>query len=116
MALFGCVFCTRSFLKTMLAMLANVWFCRIFILFLNDVEIAFYLGGLYFVSSLKHVQQGLFIYVALMVGVFYYRGYDCFDGDSFASACDCFGMLFGIHCRSRFFFHLITILNYHSTN
>jgi len=97
MAVIGCVFCTLSPLMTILAII-NFWLCRIFYGYLfNYAEIVKPdLGGVFFVSSLKHVQQGMFIYVTLMAGVLYYRGYDCPEEDSPASECDGPGMLPGI--------------------
>ena len=92
MAVIGCVFCTFLLL---MASLFNVWFWPIFYgHFFNYVELDIDLGGLYFASSLKHVQQGVFISVAFMVAVLDDFGYDCLEEDFLASACDCFGMFF----------------------
>jgi len=81
MLVIGIVFCTLSPLMLILAFI-NFAFCRVAYGYLfNFAEIVKPdLGGPFFVSQLKHVQQSLFIYITLMAGVLFYRGYDA-DGN-----------------------------------
>merc|ERR1719263_2753765 len=76
MLVISVVFCTLSPLMVVLAFM-NFAFCRIAYGYLfNFAEIVKPdLGGPFFVSQMKHVQQGLFIYITLMAGVLFYRGY-----------------------------------------
>jgi hypothetical protein len=81
MLVIGIVFCTLSPLMLVMAFM-NFYLCRVVYGYLfNFAEIVKAdLGGPFFVSQLKHVQQGLFIYITLMAGVLFYRGYDA-DGN-----------------------------------
>jgi hypothetical protein len=81
MLVIGVVFCTLSPLMLVLAFI-NFALCRAAYgyLFLYAEIVKADLGGPFFVSQLKHVQQCLFIYITLMAGVLFYRGYDA-DGN-----------------------------------
>merc|ERR1740138_683466 len=81
MLVISIVFCTLSPLMLVLAFI-NFAFCRIAYGYLfNFAEIVKAdLGGPFFVSQLKHIQQCLFIYITLMAGVLFYRGYDADGG------------------------------------
>lgn len=76
MLVIAIVFCTLSPLMTVLAII-NFAFCRLSYgyLFCFAEIVKPDLGGPFFVSQLKHVQQSVFIYITLMAGVLYYRGY-----------------------------------------
>lgn len=70
-------FCTLSPLMCLLAYI-HFYLCRLFYGFMFVwAEIPKPdLGGAFWHSQLKHVQQGMFIYIVLMSGVLYYRGID----------------------------------------
>jgi len=70
-------FCTLSPLMLALAFihfaLCRLWYGYMFVF--AEIPKAD-LGGAFWHSKLKHVQQGMFIYIVLMAGVLYYRGTD----------------------------------------
>jgi len=70
-------FCTLSPLMIVLAFihfaLCRLWYGWMFVF--AEIPKAD-LGGAFWHSKLKHVQQGMFIYIVLMAGVLYYRGTD----------------------------------------
>jgi len=70
-------FCTLSPLMLALAFvhfaLCRLWYGWMFVF--AEIPKAD-LGGAFWHSKLKHVQQGMFIYIVLMAGVLYYRGTD----------------------------------------
>jgi len=70
-------FCTLSPLMIVLAFI-HFALCRIFYgwMFVFAEIPKPDLGGAFWHSKLKHVQQGMFIYIVLMAGVLYYRGTD----------------------------------------
>jgi len=70
-------FCTLSPLMIALAFI-HFALCRLFYgwMFVFAEIPKADLGGAFWHSKLKHVQQGMFIYIILMAGVLYYRGTD----------------------------------------
>jgi len=70
-------FCTLSPLMIVLAFI-HFALCRLFYgwMFVFAEIPKADLGGPFWHSKLKHVQQGMFIYIVLMAGVLYYRGTD----------------------------------------
>jgi hypothetical protein len=70
-------FCTLSPLMIVLAFihfaLIRLWYGWMFVYAETPKPD---LGGAFWHSKLKHVQQGVFIYIVLMAGVLYYRGTD----------------------------------------
>jgi hypothetical protein len=77
MLVIAITFCTLSPLMCVLALI-NSGLCRLFYGYLfNYAEtVKSDLGGVFFVSQLKHLLQGLYIYIILMSGVLFYRGTD----------------------------------------
>lgn len=106
MFVIGIVFCTLSPLMTVLCFI-NFAICRIFYgyLFCFAESVKADLGGVFWVSSIKHLQQSLFIYIVLMAGVLYYRGTNLETGEgpggvpSFIAGCS---IIYAVHAYNRF--------------
>jgi len=77
MLVIAITFCTLSPLILVLG-IVNSGICRVFYGYLfNYAEVVKAdLGGVFFVSQLRHILQGMFIYIVLMSGVLFYRGTD----------------------------------------
>lgn len=96
-AVIGIVFCTLSPLITILCFV-HFALCRMYYGYLfNWAEtVKPDLGGVFFVQMLKHVQQGLIVYVIVMSAVLYYRGYDCPKNYTLTDQCTGPGFLPGL--------------------